>query len=95
MVYEKLEKHLNIQNVNNINKNYMLKSKYHPNWFSNTPVYYEGNILCFIGSTKNKLEIDLWLYNHPFYNKESKSIDIEGRIDKFNKKYKFNLVKNN
>ena len=73
----------------------MSKYKIHPKWFSDTPIYNEGNILCLIGSTKNKLEIDLWLGNHPFYNKESKAVDTEGRIDKFNKKYKINLLKDN
>jgi len=73
----------------------MSKSEIHPIWFSNTPVYYEDNIICLIGSTKKKLEIDIWLGNHPFYNKESIAIDTEGRIDKFNKKYKFNLLDDN
>ena len=70
----------------------MSNSKFCPLWLINASVYYEGRILCFIGSTKSKLEVDLWLGNHPFYNKSSKSIDTEGRIDKFNKRYNLNLV---
>lgn len=64
--------------------------KSNPIWFTNVALYNEGRILCFVNSTKSKLEIDLWLGNHPFYNKSSKLVDTEGRIEKFNKKY--NLV---
>lgn len=73
----------------------MSKSKIHPTWFMDTPVYYEGRVICSIGSTKTKLEVDLWLKNHPFYNQESKAIDTEGRINKFNKKYNIYLLENN
>lgn len=69
----------------------MPKLNTHPTWYNKTPIYYEGKILCLVGSTKNKLELDLWLGNHPFYNKESTSLDTEGRIDKFNKKYNLDL----
>jgi len=65
-------------------------SKPHTVWFTNVAIYNEGRILCFVNSTKAKLEIDLWLGNHPFYNKSSILVDTEGRIDKFNKKY--NLI---
>jgi large subunit ribosomal protein L31 len=89
----KLEKHRNIQSVNKFYY-YINMSKYniHPNWFPSSLVYYEGNILCSIGSTKNKLEVDLWLKTHPFYSKESKVIDTEGRINSFNKKYNIGLL---
>ena len=73
----------------------MSKYNIHPNWFPSSLVYYEGNILCSIGSTKNKLEVDLWLKTHPFYSKESKVIDTEGRINSFNKKYNIGLLENN
>ena len=65
MVYEKQEKHHNIQNVKKF-KN-MPKPEIHPNWFSTTPVICEGRTLCSIGSTKPKLQVDVWLGNHPFY----------------------------
>lgn len=64
MVYEKPEKHHNIQNVKNF-KN-MPKSEIHPNWFPQAPVLCEGKTLCSIGSTKPQLQLDVWLGNHPF-----------------------------
>jgi ribosomal protein L31 len=45
----------------------MPKSDIHTRWFANTPVMCDGKPLCLIGSTKNKLEVDIWLANHPFY----------------------------
>ena len=57
MVYEKLEKLHNIQNVNNF-KN-MPKSEIHPKWFNDATVYCDGKPLCTVGSTKEKLKVDI------------------------------------
>lgn len=90
MVYEKQEKHLNIQNV----KIYkiMPKSEIHPTWFKETPILFDGQPLCTIGSTKNELQIDMWLGNHPFYTKSQVMIDSEGRVERFMKKYGLNMT---
>ena len=85
MVYEKQEKHHNIQNVKNF-KN-MPKSEIHPNWFPNAPVLCEGKTLCSIGSTKPQLQLDVWLGNHPFYTNSQTLVDSEGRVERFMKKY--------
>ena len=85
MVYEKREKHHNIQNVKNF-KN-MPKSEIHPNWFPNAPVLCEGKTLCSIGSTKPQLQLDVWLGNHPFYTNSQTLVDSEGRVERFMKKY--------
>jgi large subunit ribosomal protein L31 len=85
MVYEKPEKHHNIQNVKNF-KN-MPKSEIHPNWFPNAPVLCEGKTLCSIGSTKPQLQLDVWLGNHPFYTNSQTLVDSEGRVERFMKKY--------
>lgn len=85
MVYEKLEKHHNIQNVKNF-KN-MPKSEIHPNWFPQAPVLCEGKTLCSIGSTKPQLQLDVWLGNHPFYTNSQTLVDSEGRVERFMKKY--------
>ena len=85
MVYEKQEKHHNIQNVKNF-KN-MSKPEIHPMWFPNAPVICEGKTLCSIGSTKPKLQVDVWLGNHPFYTDSQTMIDSEGRVERFMKKY--------
>jgi large subunit ribosomal protein L31 len=85
MVYEKPEKHHNIQNVKNF-KN-MPKSEIHPNWFPKAPVLCEGKTLCSIGSTKPQLQLDVWLGNHPFYTNSQTLVDSEGRVERFMKKY--------
>ena len=92
MVYEKQEKHHNIQNVKKF-KN-MPKSKIHPTWFPDAPVFCEGKTLCFIGSTKSQLQLDVWLGNHPFYTNSQTLIDSEGRVERFMKKYGLE-IKNN
>lgn len=65
----------------------MSKSELHPQWFNQTPIVCDGKTLCLIGSTKNELNIDIWLANHPFYTDSQVVVDSEGRVEKFMKKY--------
>lgn len=71
----------------------MSKINIHPTWFNQTPIICDGKTLCLIGSTKEELQIDLWLANHSFYNDSQIVVDSEGRVEKFMKKY--NLQSNN
>ena len=68
----------------------MPKINIHPKWFNDTPIFCDGKPLCLVGSTKNKLQADIWLANHPFYTNSQVMIDSEGRVKKFMKKYKLN-----
>ena len=61
----------------------MPKSDIHPKWFAYSQVLCDGKPLCLIGSTKPKLQIDIWLANHPFYNSSLTLIDSEGRVHRF------------
>jgi large subunit ribosomal protein L31 len=70
----------------------MPKSNIHPNWFKNAPILLDGIPLCLVGSTKNQLQTDMWLANHPFYTNSQVLIDSEGRVEKFMKKYKLNIT---
>ena len=65
----------------------MPKPEIHPNWFKNTTVFCDGKPLCFIGSTKRELQVDVWLGNHPFYTDSQIIVDSEGRVERFMKKY--------
>ena len=67
----------------------MPKSNIHPDWFTNTSIVCDGKPLCLIGSTKQELQIDTWLANHPFYSDSLVLVDSEGRVEKFMKKYQF------
>jgi len=88
MVYEKQEKHHNTQNVKKFRN--MPKSEIHPTWFNETPIICDGKPLCYIGSTKSELQVDVWLANHPFYTDSQTIIDSEGRVERFMKKYGIN-----
>jgi large subunit ribosomal protein L31 len=65
----------------------MPKTDIHPKWSEKTPVLCDGKPLCFIGSTKPELQVDIWLANHPFYTNSLVITDSEGRVEKFMKKY--------
>ena len=65
----------------------MPKSEIHPIWFEKAPILCDGKLLCFVGSTKKELQVDLWLANHPFYTKSQVMVDSEGRVERFMKKY--------
>jgi len=52
-----------------------------------TPVLCDGKPLCYIGSTKRELQIDIWLANQAFYTNSQVLVDSEGRVEKFMKKY--------
>jgi large subunit ribosomal protein L31 len=65
----------------------MPKNNIHPKWVEQTPVLCDGKPLCFIGSTKPQLQVDIWLANHPFYTNSLVLTDSEGRVEKFMKKY--------
>lgn len=65
----------------------MPKKDIHPNWFDETQVYCDGQLVMTISSTKPKLNVDIWSGIHPFYTGSLKILDTEGRVERFNKKY--------
>jgi large subunit ribosomal protein L31 len=65
----------------------MAKKDIHPQWFSNTKVYCDGQLVMIVGSTKSELNVDIWSGNHPFYTGSQRIIDTEGRVERFLKKY--------
>merc|ERR1719162_597661 len=68
-------------------ENTPIESNLHPTWFPSTTIMCDGKPLGIIGSTRKELQVDMWLANHPFYNKNSISIDSKGRVERFMKKY--------
>jgi large subunit ribosomal protein L31 len=65
----------------------MAKKNIHPEWFSSTKVYCNGNLIFEVGSTKKEISVDIWSGIHPFYTGSQKIIDTEGRVQRFYKKY--------
>lgn len=66
----------------------MPKENIHPKWFDEAKVYYDGQLIMVVGSTKPELHVDIWSGNHPFYTGSQRIIDTEGRVERFLKKYK-------
>ena len=65
----------------------MPKQSLHPEWYPNAEVYCDGKLIMHIGSTKPKLNVDIWSGNHPFYTGYQKILDTEGRVERFMRKY--------
>ncbi len=65
----------------------MAKKELHPKLYS-TKIFCDGKIVLIIETTKEELHVDIWSGNHPFYTGSQKIIDAEGRVEKFEKKYK-------
>ena len=65
-----------------------MKKKIHPKWYDETQVYCDGQLVMVPSSTKLKLNVDAWSGNHPFYTGSIKILDTEGRVDRFQKKYR-------
>ncbi len=64
----------------------MAKKNLHPTWYK-TKVYCDGKLIAEIGGTKKEFNVDIWSGNHPYFTGSQKILDIEGRIDIFEKRY--------
>ena len=57
------------------------------------PKYYQAKVICncgntFVtGSTKEEIRVEVCAKCHPFYTGTQKATRVDGRIDKFNRKY--------
>jgi|TARA_B110000902_G_scaffold256065_1_gene322309 large subunit ribosomal protein L31 len=66
----------------------MSKKDIHPDIFSFAQVFYDGELVMLLPSTKERLNVDIWSGIHPFYTGSTKVLDTEGRVERFLKKYK-------
>jgi large subunit ribosomal protein L31 len=64
-----------------------MREKIHPNWYPN------ATITCLacgkewtMGSTQERIRVDICSNCHPFYTGEQKIVDTEGMVDKFLKR---------
>lgn len=65
----------------------MAKKELHPKLYS-TKIFCDGMMVLTIKTTKEELHVDIWSGNHPFFTGSQKIIDAEGRVEKFERKYK-------
>ncbi len=71
-----------------------MKKEGHPNYFTEAQV----NCVCGnkfkTGSTVKEVTVDICYSCHPFYTGKQKLIDVEGRVERFQKRYAgFNKTK--
>ena len=65
----------------------MAKPDIHPKWYPNAKVFCDWQLVMKVGSTKPRLNVDIWSGNHPFYTGSQKILDTEGRVERFMRKY--------
>ena len=63
-----------------------MKEKIHPKYSETTAVCACGASFQ-IGSTRDKIHVDICSACHPLFTGKQKLIDAEGRVEKFKKKY--------
>jgi large subunit ribosomal protein L31 len=51
----------------------MAKTEIQPEWYPNAKVYCDGQLIMKVGSTKERLNVDIWSGNHPFYTGSQKN----------------------
>ncbi len=67
----------------------MAKKNLHPKLY-NTKIYYQGEVILELLTPVKEISVDVWSETHPFYTNSQKILDITGRVEKFEKKYKNN-----
>jgi len=63
-----------------------MKKDIHPPYHANAKVTCACGNTFAVGSTKEKLEVEICYKCHPFYTGKEKLVDTAGRIEKFKKK---------
>ena len=63
-----------------------MKPEIHPKYFNTTAVCACGATYD-IGSTQEKIHVDICSACHPLFTGKQKMLDTEGRVQKFTKKY--------
>ena len=71
-----------------------LKVKSQVNWFPQAKVSCVCGNSFVTGSTLSEIKLDICNACHPFYTGKQKLVDVEGRVERFQKRYaKFNKAK--
>jgi large subunit ribosomal protein L31 len=60
-----------------------MKKEVHPTYFENATVTCACGNTFKIGSTKEKIEVEICSACHPFYTGNEKVLDTAGRVEKF------------
>ncbi len=60
-----------------------MKKDIHPEWFPEAKITCNGEVVATVGSTVEKMDVEIWAGNHPFYTGKSTVLDAAGRVDRF------------
>lgn len=63
-----------------------MKSDIHPKWYADAVVSCACGNTFTVGSTKDKIQIDICSKCHPFFTGEMRFVDTMGRVEKFQAK---------
>lgn len=63
-----------------------MKVDIHPKYFTNATATCACGATYSVGSTQEKIEVEICQACHPFYTGQDKVLDSTGRVDKFKKR---------
>ncbi len=63
-----------------------MKKDIHPKYFAETTVTCACGVVRTVGSTMEKIQVEICSACHPFFTGEQKIMDTAGRVDKFKKR---------
>jgi large subunit ribosomal protein L31 len=63
-----------------------MKEKIHPKYYENATITCACGNVFHVGSTVEKIEIEICSNCHPFYTGKKKLVDSAGQVDRFQKK---------
>ena len=65
-----------------------MKSKIHPEYYTDAKVVCACGNTFTTGSTKKLLKVELCSKCHPFYTGKRRLVDTEGQVERFKRRYK-------
>jgi large subunit ribosomal protein L31 len=63
-----------------------MKADIHPTYYANATVTCACGATYTVGSTQEKIEVEICSACHPFYTGQDKVLDSTGRVDRFKKR---------
>ena len=63
-----------------------MKADIHPTYYTNATATCACGATYSVGSTQEKIEVEICQACHPFYTGQDKVLDSTGRVDKFKKR---------
>lgn len=63
-----------------------MKEDIHPEWYPEAEVVVNGEVVMTVGSTKPRLNVEIWSGTHPFFTGQQRLLDTEGQVERFLKR---------